>query len=295
MPESRRDISVATEETASDRPFGFVDGPNLYTYVRQNPWTAFDPEGLNEVVVSGGVNPDTKKDNSHDKYWGNFVQSAKTKITESQRDLKEGEKVEWMVQKSSLVDRAKNEGRKGDYYTGQVEQMAKDMGVDLRWFNNKKEFVQGMNTTTGGEKRAGSSLISNFTYYGHGSESALWLTYQPGREAGEALTSSDLPNAKNRSLYEKLNGQAISPSAFAPGATSTSWACNSAVGGSQSVTQSWANSTGVPMSGIIGRADYGPASPQYGTHFWNGPKPPQSPVPGNQDAGGKSYWQTSQP
>ena len=27
-------------------PAGFVDGPNLYTYVIQNPWTKFDPEGL---------------------------------------------------------------------------------------------------------------------------------------------------------------------------------------------------------------------------------------------------------
>lgn len=27
-------------------PLGFVDGPNVYTYVRQNPWTMFDPEGL---------------------------------------------------------------------------------------------------------------------------------------------------------------------------------------------------------------------------------------------------------
>ena len=27
-------------------PAGFVDGPNVYTYVRQNPWTKFDPLGL---------------------------------------------------------------------------------------------------------------------------------------------------------------------------------------------------------------------------------------------------------
>jgi len=27
-------------------PAGFIDGPNLYTYVQQNPWTKFDPEGL---------------------------------------------------------------------------------------------------------------------------------------------------------------------------------------------------------------------------------------------------------
>ena len=29
-------------------PAGFVDGPNVYTYVRQNPWSAFDPLGLVE-------------------------------------------------------------------------------------------------------------------------------------------------------------------------------------------------------------------------------------------------------
>ncbi len=27
-------------------PLGFVDGPNMYTYVVQNPWSKFDPEGL---------------------------------------------------------------------------------------------------------------------------------------------------------------------------------------------------------------------------------------------------------
>ncbi|PTX94068.1 type IV secretion protein Rhs [Spartobacteria bacterium LR76] len=32
----------------SQDPAGFVDGPNLYAYVRQNPWTKFDPEGLAE-------------------------------------------------------------------------------------------------------------------------------------------------------------------------------------------------------------------------------------------------------
>jgi RHS repeat-associated protein len=35
-------------------PLGFVDGPNVYTYVRQNPWTAWDPLGLYEKA-GGGV------------------------------------------------------------------------------------------------------------------------------------------------------------------------------------------------------------------------------------------------
>ncbi|MCX6911145.1 MAG: RHS repeat-associated core domain-containing protein, partial [Verrucomicrobia bacterium] len=37
-------------------PLGFKDGPNLYTYVQQNPWTKFDPEGLTwQQVLAGGL------------------------------------------------------------------------------------------------------------------------------------------------------------------------------------------------------------------------------------------------
>jgi RHS repeat-associated protein len=32
-------------------PMGFVDGPNVYTYVRQNPWSSFDPDGLAEFKI----------------------------------------------------------------------------------------------------------------------------------------------------------------------------------------------------------------------------------------------------
>jgi RHS repeat-associated protein len=39
-----RDPSTGTFLTRD--PLGFKAGPNMYTYVRQNPWTHFDPEGL---------------------------------------------------------------------------------------------------------------------------------------------------------------------------------------------------------------------------------------------------------
>jgi RHS repeat-associated protein len=39
-----RDLETGTFITRD--PAGFVDGPNLYAYVRQNPWTHFDPLGL---------------------------------------------------------------------------------------------------------------------------------------------------------------------------------------------------------------------------------------------------------
>lgn len=39
-----RDLETGT--FLSRDPAGMVDGPNFYAYVRQNPWTHFDPEGL---------------------------------------------------------------------------------------------------------------------------------------------------------------------------------------------------------------------------------------------------------
>ncbi len=37
-------------------PAGFVDGPNLYAYVRQNPWTSFDPDGLALDTILDAIN-----------------------------------------------------------------------------------------------------------------------------------------------------------------------------------------------------------------------------------------------
>lgn len=38
-------------------PAGFVDGPNLYAYVVQNPWTKFDPDGLQTAEAALATNP----------------------------------------------------------------------------------------------------------------------------------------------------------------------------------------------------------------------------------------------
>ncbi len=52
-----RDLETGT--FISRDPAGFVDGPNLYAYVRQNPWTKFDPEGLSEVSIWDSLAPAT--------------------------------------------------------------------------------------------------------------------------------------------------------------------------------------------------------------------------------------------
>lgn len=46
-----RDLETGTFITRD--PLGFVDGPNVYTYVVQNPWTYFDPLGLFGYTETG--------------------------------------------------------------------------------------------------------------------------------------------------------------------------------------------------------------------------------------------------
>jgi RHS repeat-associated protein len=56
-----RDLETGT--WLSRDPAGFVDGPNLYAYVRQNPWTFWDPDGLElsgweEGLANAGMSPE---------------------------------------------------------------------------------------------------------------------------------------------------------------------------------------------------------------------------------------------
>ena len=46
LNEGFRYRDIETGVWLSRDPAGFVDGPNVYAYVMQNPWTSFDPDGL---------------------------------------------------------------------------------------------------------------------------------------------------------------------------------------------------------------------------------------------------------
>ncbi len=41
-----RYLDLLTDTFITRDPAGMIDGPNEYCYVRQNPWTSFDPDGL---------------------------------------------------------------------------------------------------------------------------------------------------------------------------------------------------------------------------------------------------------
>ncbi|GAA5130436.1 RHS repeat-associated core domain-containing protein [Luteolibacter yonseiensis] len=58
LNEGFRYRDLTTGSFISRDPLGFVDGPNVYTYVNQNPWTKVDPLGLR---TAWGIPDDSKE------------------------------------------------------------------------------------------------------------------------------------------------------------------------------------------------------------------------------------------
>lgn len=63
-----RDLETGT--FLSRDPAGFVDGPNLYAYVRQNPWTNFDPNGL--ALADNNDMKLSEQARANGDFWGFF-------------------------------------------------------------------------------------------------------------------------------------------------------------------------------------------------------------------------------
>jgi RHS repeat-associated protein len=117
LNEGYRYRDLETGVFLSRDPAGFVDGPNLYAYVRQNPWTSFDPKGLYAGRVVGAAARETIKrqaktmvkdavkdafkDALYDKalgeYGGVLGPAAEAKINKALKKLdRKGKWTEWL-------------------------------------------------------------------------------------------------------------------------------------------------------------------------------------------------------
>jgi RHS repeat-associated protein len=135
LNEGFRYRDIETGVWLSRDPAGFVDGPNLYAYVMQNPWTHWDPDGL-EIAKNGrDVDDKTKK-------WNPAAQLYKVKC-----DPKTGE----VLEKKSVTTSAKDNSIKNAtiWLNGMANNSAK--AAELGWFHKgKSEFYMIHNPSNGG-------------------------------------------------------------------------------------------------------------------------------------------------
>ena len=162
-------------------------GVNLYGFVVNDGVDDVDNIGLNAVVVSTGINVDLIRVPKHDNNWRNYITAAELRINELKNTLKEGEQIEWLVEINTLIGREMFDKShfnirrpffyfaEDDVYLNDVGLTAQRLGVKLRVYTSKREFVTAVNSEPNGMGRNGASLITSFTFYGHGDPGNLWL------------------------------------------------------------------------------------------------------------------------
>jgi len=197
------------------------------------------PLQANDVVlISGGPalrSFEKFKKASHDKYWGNFIDSALTRAEELKKDLKPGEEIVWLVFRPSYTSRTAED--QSDYLKILEERGAK-IGLSATYFDNKTQLFTLLRRDGSKEK----PKISRLEYFGH-SNKKCWMFDYSNRVDGGALE----PLVIHVDDLDKISG-----SSFTSNAECVSYGCHSG----EEFSQRWRMIVGRPMVGAVGKTDY---------------------------------------
>jgi len=132
-------------------PAGFVDGPNLYAYVLQNPWSKWDPHGLSAVKKGRKLVDTVKKVNGHYPINAKFAEKGKGTFDDLSDSTKkryahlEGVEVKW--KKTGYPDFSDHARSINGQSNFEVEGLTGKMGRDTKLLREKLGLsVSEMNT-----------------------------------------------------------------------------------------------------------------------------------------------------
>ena len=191
------------------------------------------------IVVSGGPAvrdfEDLRKPaEQHDRWWGNFIRTARVRMQEIHKTAPAGTHITWLVYRDGYVRRAASERQP---LMQNIESVPKAYPfIKLVWFNTTDELISHINS---GMNRW-HTKISGFEYFGHSNMYSFMFDY-----------SSDVYANSTCWLHQADLGR-INGSAFARDAYCKSWGCHTA----ESMSRVWKQHTGVPLVGAKGKTDY---------------------------------------
>jgi len=177
-----------------------------------------------------------RSDQQHDRWWGNFVRTARVRMQELQRTQPQGTVITWLVYRDGYLRRS-SEDR--DPLTSHVQSVRDTYGINLVWFRSGDDVIRYINDGGGTVSRS-RMKISGFEYFGHSNKFCFLFDY-----------SSDVYASSTAWLHEE-DLRRLNRSAFARKAYCKSWGCHTG----ESMSKAWKKATGVPMIGAIGKTDY---------------------------------------
>ncbi len=191
------------------------------------------------LVVSGGPAARQFEDlrrpgEQHDRWWGNFIRTARVRMQEIHATAPPGTRITWLVYRDGYTRRAAAEHQP---LMQNIESVpAAYPFIHLVWFRSTDELIRYINA---GQSRW-HMKISGFEYFGHSNKFSFMFDY-----------SSDVYAASTAWLHERDLHQ-INRSAFAKGAYCQSWGCHTA----ESFSKVWKREAGAWMIGANGKTDY---------------------------------------
>ncbi|WP_395751339.1 hypothetical protein [Prosthecobacter sp.] len=192
------------------------------------------------LVVSGGPAVRQFEDlrrpgEQHDRWWGNFIRTARVRMQEIHNTAPAGTRITWLVYRDGYVRRGAADH---ESLTANVESVPKAYPyIHLVWFRTTDELINYINHGTSGRSNL---KISGFEYFGHSNKFSFMFDY-----------SSDTYATSTAWLHEH-DLRKISRWAFSGKAYCQSWGCHTA----ESFSQAWKRATGTKMVGARGKTDY---------------------------------------
>ena len=172
----------------------------------------------------------------HDRWWGNFVRTARVRMQELQKTQPPGTVITWLVYRDAYLRRAAEDK---DPLTSHIESVRDTYKINLVWFRSSEEVIHYINQGSSRLPRS-RHKISGFEFFGHSNKHCFLFDYSSD---GYAVSSVWLHENDLRRLNR---------SAFARRAHCQSWGCHTG----ESMSKAWRRATGVPMIGAIGKTDY---------------------------------------
>lgn len=187
------------------------------------------------IIVSGGVSLmiwEKWKQQPHDNWWLNFVNAARLRIMEIQRQNPQ-QQITWLVYRPAYVTRSRQDGQD---HIGEISSIASSLRVRHMWFDTTNQLLNYINR---GQSRD-SVKINDLEFFVHSNKACFLFDY-----------SNHIDSASKVWLHEsELNK--INRGIFTKDALVRSWGCHTG----ESMSGRWRSATGVPMWGLTGKSQY---------------------------------------
>lgn len=199
------------------------------------------------IIISGGPallywEGYRREAHRHDRWWGNFIRTARIRIEQLQKASNNTVKITWLVYRPGYEARATEDGQP---LISNIESVRDKFGIKLVWFSTTDEVINYVNS---GQNRS-SVKVSGFEYFGHSNKYCFVFDY-----------SNHILGASKAFLHQG-DLKRLNRKAFARGAYCKSWGCHSA----EAFCGEFRRVTGVKMIGAIGKTDY--------SEIWKGTLP----------------------